>query len=135
MIEWAETEGPVAKQIHQVRRDGSPERQQLAQFLGVEDGDDALVIDVIVTVGLDRVRHEKRRELHHPRARVLASFLIQADGDSVRRLEQCGQQETHWSCAEDVHSPAERSGLYAGGTGWLWHPVRMALKRVRLNPA
>jgi len=68
LIEWAETEGPVAKQIHQVRRDGSPECQPLAQLLGIEDGDDALVIDVIVTVRVDRVRHEERRELHHPLA-------------------------------------------------------------------
>ncbi len=72
----------------------------------IEDGLDVVSVDVIGAVALDRIRHEVRGELDHPGTRVLVSLLIETDGEALHRLEQCRQQETHGSCADDVHSGA-----------------------------
>ena len=87
----------------------------------LEDGLDALSIDVVGTVARDRIRHEVRRELDHPGPRVVASLFIEVDGEPVGRLEQCRYDETHGACAEDVHSARGRQRLGAWETGLRGH--------------
>ena len=89
-------------------------REALVELRWIEDGLDVLSIDVVGAVALDRIRHEVRCELHHPGTRVLASLLVEAHGEPLQRLEQCRQQETHGSCADDVHSATGWQGL----DGW-----------------
>jgi serine/threonine protein kinase len=77
----------------------------------LEDGLDALSIDVIGAVARDRIGHEIRRELDHPGPSVVASLFIEVDGEPVGRLEY---HETHGACAEDVYSDRGRQGLGVG---------------------
>ena len=77
----------------------------------IEDGLDAVSVDVIGAVALDRVRDEVRRELDHPGARVLVALLVEAHRELVHRLEQRRQQETHGARADDVHPSAGGHGL------------------------
>ena len=107
----------LLQKCHQVRRNGLSEREALVELWWIEDGLDAVSVDGIGSVALDRIRHEVRCELDHPGARVLASLLIEAHGEPLHRLEQCREQETHGSCADHVHSSAGRQGLESCGTG------------------
>ena len=77
----------------------------------LEDGLNALSIDVVGTVARDRVGHEVRRELDHPGPSVVASLFIEVDGEPVARLEQCCYYETDRACADDVHSDRGRQRL------------------------
>ena len=93
-VERAEPQRPVAEKRHQVRRNRLPEREALVELGRIEDGLDVVSVDVIGAVALDRVRDEVRRELDHPRARVLVPLLVEAHGEPLHRLEQRGEQET-----------------------------------------
>ena len=78
---------------------------------GVEDGADALLIDVIGAVARDRVRDEVRRKLYHPRPRVVAPLLVQVHGESRRRLQQRREEKADRARAENVHvDPRGRCG-------------------------
>ena len=116
------------QQSHQVRRNGLPKREALRELRWLEDGLDALSIDVVGTVARDRVGHEVRRELDHPGPAVVASLFIEVDGEPVGRLEQCGYYETHGPCAEDVHS--DRGGQRFGA----WETGLQGHSRPRLTP-
>ena len=102
-------------------RNGLSERESLVELRRIEDGRDALSVDVIGTIALDRIRHEVRGELDHAGPRVLASLLIETDGEPLHGLEQCRQEETHGSCADDVHAAAGRQGLQSCGIGCRGH--------------
>ena len=103
-VERAEPQRPSAQQCHQVRRNGPPKREALVELPWIEDGLDALFIDVVGAVALDRIRHEVRCELDHPRPRVVASLLVEVHGEPLRGLEQCRHEETDGARAEDVNS-------------------------------
>ena len=120
-VERAEPQRPSLQQSHQVRRNGLPKREALLELRWLEDGLDALSIDVVGTVARDRIRHEVRRELDHPGPSVVASLFIEVDGEPVGRLEQCRQQETHGACADDVDSAPGRQSLEGGDTGLRGH--------------
>src|SRR5678816_2509436 len=111
LVERAEPLRPSAQQRHQVRRNGLSKREALADFLGVEDGEDALFIDLVGAISLHRIRYQIRRELDHPRPRVVPSLFIKAHGKPLRGLEQRGQKETDGTGAEDVNSDGRRVGL------------------------
>ena len=104
VVERAESERPPLQQSHQVRRNGLAKREALLELRWLEDGLDALAIDVVGTVVRDRIGHEVRRELDHTGPSVVGSLFIEVDGEPVGRLKQCRQQETHGACAEDVDS-------------------------------
>ena len=127
VVERAEPQGPSPQQSHQVRRNGPPKREALGELRWLEDGLDALSIDVVGTVAGDRVGHEERRELDHPGPTVVASLFIEGDGEPVGRLEQCRCDETDGPCAEDVHPDRGRQRLGARETGLRGHsPPRLA---------
>ena len=79
------------------------ERESPIELGRLEDGLDAVSVNGIRSVALDRIRHEIRRELDHARSRVLATLVVQAHGDLLHRLEQCREHQTHGSCADNVH--------------------------------
>ena len=93
------------------------EGEALVELRRIEDGLDAVAVDGVGAVALDRVRHEVRRELDHPGARVLVPLLVEAHGEPVHRLEQRREQKTDGPCADHVHSPAGRQGLQSCGIG------------------
>ena len=112
-VERAEPHGPVAKKRHQVRRNGLSEGEALVELWRIEDGLDAVSVDGIGAVALDRVRHEVRRELDHPGARVLVPLLVEAHREPLHRLEQCREQKTHGpaptTCTRPVEGRVSRS--------------------------
>ena len=75
-VERTEPQRPVPQECHQIRGNGLPEREALLELWRIEDGMDAVSVDRIGTVGLDRVRHEVRGELNHPGPRVLVPLLV-----------------------------------------------------------
>ena len=111
----------LAKKRHQVRGNGLSEREALVELWRIEDGLDAVSVDGVGAVALDRIRHEVRRELDHPGARVLASLLVEAHREPLHRLEQRRQHEADGPRADDVHSPLGRQRLESGGVGCLRH--------------
>ena len=110
-VKGAEPQRPVPKKRCQVRRNRLPERETIVELGRIEDGVDVVSVDVIGAVAVDRVRDEVRRELNHPRARVLVPLLVKPHGEPLQRLEQRGEQKTHWPCADHVHSCARRQSL------------------------
>ena len=120
-VERAEPQRPVLQKLHQVRRNGLSERKALVELGRIEDGPDAVAVDGVGSVALDGIRDEVRRELDHPRARVLVPLLVEPNREPLHRLEQRREQEPHGSCADDVHSSAGRQGLQSCGLGSLGH--------------
>src|SRR5215203_5089420 len=117
-VERTEPLRPSAQQGLEVRRNGLPKGEDVADLLRIEDGLHALLIDVVSAIALDRLRHERRRELHHPRSRVVATLLIEVHGEPLRGLEQRRQDETDGAGAEDVNADGRRGSRARRGALW-----------------
>jgi hypothetical protein len=110
-VERAEPQRPVLQECTEVRRNGPSEREFLVELQWIEDCPDAVSVDGIVFVALDRIRHEVRCELDHARSRVLAPLLIEAHGEPLHRLKQCREKETYGPGADDVYGNVILVGL------------------------
>ena len=108
-VERAEPQHPVAQECTQVRSNRLSECESPIELGRIEDCLDAVSVDGIRAVALDRVRHEVRRELDHARSGVLATLVVQAHGEPLHRLEQCREHQAHRSCADNVHLHPELS--------------------------
>ena len=82
------------------RRNASP----VLELLRVEQRLDVLAVDPVRPVAFQRVRHQVRGELDHPRAGVVRPLFVEADAEPVHRLEHCGQEQTDRPCADHVHA-------------------------------
>ncbi len=77
-------QNPSTQLCRSARRSGGMDclnASALVELGWIEDGLDAVSVDGVGSVALDRVRHEIRGELDHARSRVLAPFLVQAHGE------------------------------------------------------
>ena len=101
---------PVSK-CHQVRCDPLPERDALSDLLRFEKGLDAVCVNGVGAIRLNRVGGEVRRELHHPGARVLGSLLVQLYRYSLDLLKQRGEQKSDWPGADHMHPSVDGSFL------------------------
>ena len=110
-VERTEPQRPVAQERHQVGGNGLSEREALVELWWVEDRLDAVSVDGIGAVALDRVRDEVGRELDHAGPRVLVALLVEPHGEALHRLEQRREQKTDGPCADDVHADARGQGL------------------------
>ena len=71
-------------------------------LIRVEQGSDAVSVDGVRAICLDRVRQQIRSELDHSGPRVLAPLLVQGHRQAVDLLEQGGEQEADGPCADHV---------------------------------
>ena len=116
-VEWTEAERPAAQQRHQVRCDRLPRRDALGQLVRIEEGSDAVSVDRIGAVGLDRIREEVGSELNHAGPRVLAALFVERHRQTFDLLQQSRQEEPDGPRADDVHVLTRRQGVEGGGAG------------------
>jgi hypothetical protein len=105
-VERAEAHRPSLQESREIRSDGSSVRQGLFKLRWIEDRLDAVSVDGVDSIALDRVGDEVRLELDHARPRVLVPLLTQVHGTALGRLEQRREQKTDGPCADDVHAHA-----------------------------
>ena len=99
---------PRLEQGPQVRGERAAVGQARLELDRVEDRLDALAVDRVRLVALDRVGDQELGEGHHPGPRVRVAPLVETDGLAVDRLEEGGQEEADRSRPEDV-DPAHRT--------------------------
>ena len=99
---------PCLQQRSQVGGDGAAVRQARLELDRVEDRLDALPVDRVRLVALDRVGDQELGERHHPGPRVRVSPLVETDGLPLDRLEERRQEQADRSCPQDM-DPAHRS--------------------------
>ena len=80
-----------------------PERETLVELTRIEDGRDAVLVDRVRAIGLERVRHQIGRELNHSRARVVVPLLVEPHREPVDRLEKRSEQEPDGAGTHYVH--------------------------------
>ena len=103
-----------------IRSDGIDclKRQALVELRWIEDRLDVLRVDVVGPIALERVRDEVRRELDHPRARVLVSLLVERDGEPLDRLEQRREEEADTGPAPTTCTRPRACGALGGCRTW-----------------
>ena len=99
-VERDEATRPFAQQAAEIGVDGAPEGQSCLELGGLEDGLDAVAVDGVGPVALDRVGDQIRGERHHARPGVPVSPVVEADRRTVHRLEECRQQQPDRSAAD-----------------------------------
>ena len=86
-------------------RHGPPIGHPVLELDRVEDRRDVLPVELVGEIALDRLGHEIRRELDHPRPRVLGTLLVHAHPLAIDRLEEGREERADRSRTDDVDRP------------------------------